>query len=276
MKLRIAFILVACGAIVANAQVTSNVFTRVLELKSGGQLGTGFTVDVGGRQYLITAKHLVTGIKERGEVDVFAANQWRKIEVRVFRCADPVDIAVLAPDRLLTPSYTLEPVSKTHSFIVGQDAYFLGFPYGIAMAQWSAVNLQHPLAFTAKASISAAVHEQEAEVLLLDGRNNPGFSGAPVVFRDVLQEKPTFYLAGVVSGFRPELVPVTAPEVVTSPKQLKGVEPWRIRKRKDGKTVVLRDTERMVPQNTGIVIAYHIKPAIELIEQHPIGPVVTP
>jgi Trypsin-like peptidase domain len=268
------FMLVVCCVAVCHAQVTSNVFTRVLELKSGGQLGTGFTVDVDGRQYLITAKHLVTQIKERGTVDVFAANQWMKIDVRVFRCADPVDVAVLVPDRVLTPSYALEAVSNTHSFIVGQDAYFLGFPYGIAMAQWSSLNLEHPLAFTAKASISAAVHEGDAEVLLLDGRNNPGFSGAPVVFRDVLQEKPTFYLAGVVSGFRPELVPVTEPEVVTSAKQLKGVEAWRIRKRKDGKTVVLRDTERMVPQNTGIVIAYHIKAAMELIAQHPIGPAV--
>jgi hypothetical protein len=109
---------------------------------------------------------------------------------------------------------------------------------------------------------------------LLDGRNNPGFSGGPVVFRDVLQEKPAFYLAGVVSGFRPELVAVTEPELVTSPKQLKGVEPWRIRKRKDGKTVVLRDTDKMVPTNTGIVIAYHIQPAIDLIQQHPVGPAV--
>ena len=274
MKLRIAVMLVVCCAAVANAQVTSNVFTRVLEIKSSGQLGTAFTVDVDGRQYLITAKHLVTRLKDQGAIDIFVANRWARIDVKVFRCADPVDIAVLAPSRLLTLNYTLDPVSKAHQFVVGQDAYFLGFPYGISMAKWSALNLERPFPFTAKASISASVQEDGAEVLLLDGRNNPGFSGGPVVFRDVLQEKPAFYLAGVVSGFRPELVAVTEPELVTSPKQLKGVEPWRIRKRKDGKTVVLRDTDKMVPTNTGIVIAYHIQPAIDLIQQHPVGPAV--
>src|SRR3954452_22937137 len=215
MKFRLLLIFLFCSFANAPAQVTSNVLTRVLELKSGTQIGSGFTFDVDGRQYLITAKHIVAGLKDKDFVDVFAGNQWSKIDVQVFRCADPVDIAVLVPSRLLTLSYTLEPVSKTHQFVVGQDAYFLGFPYGISMSKWSSLNLQRPFAFTAKASISASVQEDGAEVLLLDGRNNPGFSGGPVVFRDLLQEKPTFYLAGVVSGFRPELVPVTAPQLVT-------------------------------------------------------------
>jgi hypothetical protein len=36
-----------------------------------------------------------------------------------------------------------------------------------------------------KAIISATVHEHGATVLLLDGHNNPGFSGGPIVYRDL-------------------------------------------------------------------------------------------
>ena len=35
-----------------------------------------------------------------------------------------------------------------------------------------------------------------------------------------------------------------------------------------------KDTDQMVPANTGIVIGHSIDKAVELILQHPIGPVV--
>ena len=41
-----------------NEIVNANILTRVLHLKIGEMTGTAFTVEVDGRQYLITAKHL--------------------------------------------------------------------------------------------------------------------------------------------------------------------------------------------------------------------------
>jgi hypothetical protein len=45
-----------------------------------------------------------------------------------------------------------------------------------------------------------------SEFFLLDGHNNPGFSGGPVVFRASNKVDKEFYVMAVVSGFRTENV----------------------------------------------------------------------
>ena len=58
-----------------------------------------------------------------------------------------------------------------------------------------------PLAFMKKGIFSATTNENGAVVFFLDGHNNPGFSGGPVVYRDLNQSgAPVFYVAAVVSG----------------------------------------------------------------------------
>jgi len=57
------------------AQVTSNVFQRVLKLRVNAgtnreMTATAFTVDVDGREYLITAKHVVKGLEKEDKIDV--------------------------------------------------------------------------------------------------------------------------------------------------------------------------------------------------------------
>jgi hypothetical protein len=43
--------------------ITANVLTRVLRchIKNGDSYGTGYTISVDDRQYLVTAKHMVEG-----------------------------------------------------------------------------------------------------------------------------------------------------------------------------------------------------------------------
>jgi hypothetical protein len=53
--------------------------------------------------------------------------------------------------------------------------------------------------------------ERKVSEVLLDGYNNPGFSGGPIVYRDLNQSSTVIRLAGVVSGFRPEVVPMSMP-----------------------------------------------------------------
>jgi hypothetical protein len=75
--------------------------------------------------------------------------------------------------------------------------------------------------------------------------NNPGFSGGPLVFKDL--ESGQFKVAGVVSSYR------------THPAQVVGKEPT---------------TELIALENSGIMIAYDIGPAVSIIKQHPEGPKV--
>ena len=52
----------------SSAQIVSNVFTRVLLIKTPAGEGTAFTLDVDSRQYLVTAKHLVGGLNGKSTI----------------------------------------------------------------------------------------------------------------------------------------------------------------------------------------------------------------
>jgi hypothetical protein len=54
--------------------------------------GTAFSLEVDGRQYLITAKHVVAGLKDDDSVEIYKADHWSTTKVHVLRCDDPIDL----------------------------------------------------------------------------------------------------------------------------------------------------------------------------------------
>jgi len=119
---------------------------------------------------------------------------------------------------------------------------------------------------------------KKATLVLLDGYNNPGFSGAPIVYRDLNQGGVVFKLVGVVSGFIPEVVPVMKEHPIASPADAGDAaraQPWMIQKRSDGTYFEYVKDDTYVALNAGIVRGFVITPAIDLIRQHPIGPEAT-
>jgi hypothetical protein len=275
-------LLVALAPLGAEAQITSNVVERVLNVRISagtdhGGTATAFTLDVDGREYLITAKHVVKDLKDKDKIDVFTNDAWTPLAVDIFRCDDPVDIAVLIPPHQLTVDFAL-PFDKTN-IRFGADAYFLGFPYGIQTTALG-VNGPYPLAIIKRGTFSGQVElnkTRKATVILLDGYNNPGFSGGPIVYRDFDQPGYVMKLAGVVSGFIPEVVPTMKEHNIASPSNAASgskSQPWRIVKRSNGTYFEYVESGTYVALNTGIVRGFFIDPAIDLIRQHPIGPVV--
>jgi hypothetical protein len=83
---------------------------------------------------------------------------------------------------------------------LSQDAYFLGYPYGLH-AEGGSLNAHFPLAIVKKACLSMFALGGPDAYILLDGHNNPGFSGGPVVFAPNGQGAPT-NVAAVVSGYK--------------------------------------------------------------------------
>ena len=63
--------------------ITSNVIHRTFHIRYGSGTGTMFSIDRDGRQYLITAKHVVEGIVSGGSISVFHDKQWRNTTVEV-------------------------------------------------------------------------------------------------------------------------------------------------------------------------------------------------
>ena len=72
---------------------------------------------------------------------------------------------------------------------LGQEVYFLGYPYGL----YTTFGDQGGVALIKHACISARVAcsaiypdgDKDTMLILLDGLNNPGFSGGPIVAPDI-------------------------------------------------------------------------------------------
>lgn len=266
----------------ARAQVSVDVLRRTLEIRVGGAAGitgTAFTLDVGGREYLVTAKHMVEKLKHNDSLEISVrTGQWERIDVSVYACEGDVDIAVLIPPRQLTVSFPLEPSNGAQAF-EGQDMYFVGFPFGASSFADSVyakhLNGDYPMPITKKGVYAGTLETKgRAPVILLDGYNNHGFSGAPIVFHEVnrpIDATTRFDVMGVVSGFVPELVKVVRPDTIKDGEDVSKVESWRLMTA--GK--ILRDTEQLVPLNTGIVRGYPIRYALDMIHLHPEGPLVS-
>jgi len=153
-----------------------------------------------------------------------------------------VDIAVLALPLQITPTYPVEIGAA--NLYVSQDVYFLGFPFGLSTDAGD-LNRGFPVPFVKKGVCSAFNLKPEFMVIFIDGHNNPGFSGGPIVSVDPGSQ--TLRIVGVVSGYRFQ---------------------------EDRVIMQGAKTDLIVQSNTGILIGYGIKNALGAIEKNQIGPVV--
>ena len=103
---------------------------------------------------------------------------------------DKEDITVMAPAISFGHAHDLEVA--TARMTLSENVCFLGYPFNIT-ADDKGINAGFPVPFVKKAIVSAF----EGKMLYLDGHNNPGFSGGPVV----RAEKPD-QVIGVISGYR--------------------------------------------------------------------------
>ena len=113
--------------------ITANVIYRVFRLKVGPETGTGFTIEEYGTEYLVTARHLAHSLLGKRQIEVFKDGGWSPLEVTtVGHAPGEVDISVLAPAERLTPSRPLPLPASSEGLTYGQEAFFLGYPYGIS------------------------------------------------------------------------------------------------------------------------------------------------
>jgi hypothetical protein len=216
--------------------ITANIIHRVFRIRFKDQLGTGFTISVDGREYLVTAKHIVKAIKQQDQIDVFGNEEWTSLPVRlVGHGAGEVDITVLAPNVILTPPEL--PVQATsNGMAYGQELFFLGYPYNL-LGNVILTDQGYPLPFVKRAIFSCF----DKNIYYLDGHNNRGFSGGPVVF-DPQRGTPTS-IAAVISGYMS-----VAEQIYGNIEQ-----------------------ELTYQYNTGIIVSYKIELALSLIYSNPIG-----
>lgn len=247
--------------------ITSNVLLRVRRIIVGHQVATAFTIEVDGRQYVITAKHVVSSITgSQGVVQLCSDHTTcADAPVTVLRCDDPIDIAVLVPSTQVSVAFPLPASLK--SAIIGQDMFFVGFPLNDS-ALTTRTNANESIGFVRKGTFSAQETTATFTRIYLDGRNNSGFSGGPVVYPDLGRSGTEFRVAAVVSGYRSLYSEVMKVETVDQERiTLEDRAQNRILQMSDGTYRKLVPTGNVVADNTGIVVAYAIDHALDLIRR---------
>jgi hypothetical protein len=251
LKLSLLFL---CATLFLAAQPTINMYQRVWMIKTKHGRGPAFAADVDGREYWITAKHVLTGAKGKpfGTITEKTVTlelldpggdgeRWLTNNFTVLQSAEDVDIVVLAPQKSILEDVHPSP-ELTGSLLFGGNCEFMGFPYGGGWRLKTEVG-RYWVAYTKKCSISGM--DSDAHLRILDGINNVGFSGGPVFIGTGKDLK----IVGVVSGY--------------------WLEPTEVIK---GKPVPAADPKDVVNVNTGFILAYDIKIANDLIKKNPIGP----
>lgn len=180
--------------------ITSNILQRVTRLQAT-MSGSAFTFETDGRQYLATARHVVGGVTAGDSVKLMIDNEWRAWTLTgAWHSPEPtIDVSVLSLEQSIHPALSAE--LTTDGLAWGQEVYFLGYPFGISGG--AMMHDGRPLPFI-KHGIMSGSEGVPISTIYVDGANNPGFSGGPLVF----QYRSTFRIAGVVSGWKSSLTQV--------------------------------------------------------------------
>jgi len=223
--------------------------------------GSIFSVDVDEREYWITARHVLTGVESGppyGSItdkplglrilnaDASSSRlQWFPVSFTVIDAENEnVDIAVLAAPTPLLDNPLRSLTADSTGAVFGGDCEFLGFAYGGGWRAPIQGGRMLWLPFVKHCTISA--HATDEGMWVLDGINNKGFSGGPVVFGTGQEQK----IMGVISGYRLEPAEVIYSTPASAPLPPKAT----------------------VEVNSGFIIAYDIGHAIKAILKNPIGP----
>jgi S1-C subfamily serine protease len=172
-------------------QTTYNFFSDTLS-------GTCFAISDSTNEFIITAKHLFRRVTQSGDSILVKINI-NKIETlfhaKVFFHSNPlIDLAALKLNKKISQTKTLN-LKDGDSYFLGQDCFFLGYPlYNIGT-----IFQNSKIPFIKKCIISALYEENGIDLILLDGHNNPGFSGGPIItYSDKMENQ---FIIGVVSGY---------------------------------------------------------------------------
>lgn len=219
--------------------VKLEIIGRVLRIVVGAKSGSSFTMECNGTQFLVTAKHLFEPLSfpDKAVIKILMGNSYNSFDAEIRYPKSPtIDIAVmkLNPYQTLTAFFNNE--NTTADMCMGQDVFFLGFPYDYDNFLQKSPFGNNPIPFVKKACMSSIIKSGEDVLLLLDGHNNPGFSGGPVCFSS--SGKETMTIAGVISGYRHYRQPVVDENDTALPLY------WK--------------------ENTGIIYAYSIKHAVDI------------
>lgn len=158
---------------------------RTFFISTKESTGSAFSIEFEEKyQFLITAKHVLDCIEfENGDTiqfEIFHNENWEKISCIAMLHENPdIDIVVLNP---IETQFKILPIKfGLEDLYLGNDIYFLGFPYGMYTPSAGNVNYKYPIPFVKKGVLSSIISENNITEIFIDAHNNNGFSGGPVI-----------------------------------------------------------------------------------------------
>ncbi len=235
----VAWSLALAFTLLAQDAVPVEILERTRLIRSGDTTGTGFTIDHHGKLYIVTARHVVDGMPTgKATIQVWHSDKWADFPiVKTLLPASPkVDIAVLETTEKAHQPFEISVASEGEGSTMGQQVWFLGYPFGDTAL--TTRNHDQILPFIKRGTMSAMDGSKpDAVIMYIDGFNNPGFSGGPIICWQF--SKRVYRIIGVVQGYRTDKA-----KVMVNDKPV--------------------DTGLLV--NSGILVGYSITHAIEAIE----------
>lgn len=181
---------------------SSHLFTCFC-IKSEGGIGTAFAYKSGDRTHFLTAQHVLGGSVAGGYVFFKTPRDWERFELTgTTSHPDGYDAATFGVAGI--------QVAVDHQFshpddpklALGQEVKFTGFPHGLENTAASPTGYSTPLVRTAFFSGVITEPANGRSMLILDGLNNPGYSGGPIWAPGTDSANPS--LLGLISGYRIE------------------------------------------------------------------------
>lgn len=188
--------------------VPTEILSRTFMIQVGNERGTAFSVDYKGLIYLVTARHMVAGLPaENPTIKIRIKGNWEDFPSKrlLFPSSPKVDIAVFDTGEAAPKPFTIAPMSETSGTTMGQQVWFLGYPLeGLGSHFGAGPNKAMSEAPFIKRGTMSAIDgtDPDAVVVYIDGFNNPGFSGGPIVYWDFNEH--AYRIFGVVQGYRTE------------------------------------------------------------------------
>lgn len=201
----IILILILSNNLNAQNMIPQNILQKVFLIKFENKTGTSFLVSIEKKDYLVTAKHLFQdSLKSNSPVvvEIFQNDKWIKIKSNLLLHENKsIDIAVLDIHSSDIKELSFDLGGK--NYYLSQDCFFLGFPFGLKMKDDLGNNRGFPIPFVKKGIISSFISDTSGVTqIFLDGHNNPGFSGGPVVVNNLDNDtKHKMRIIGVVSAY---------------------------------------------------------------------------
>jgi Trypsin-like peptidase domain len=114
--------------------VPAEILGRTIFIKGPTEAGTAFSVDYKGKVYLVTAKHVIAGVPaQNATIQIQQDGQWKDYHTvrTLFPSSDNVDIVVFETNERVEAPYSVT-ASRISGPTMGQQIWFLGYPFGIA------------------------------------------------------------------------------------------------------------------------------------------------